>query len=58
MSKYNSNVPVFTEQQREVTQLAWVDGFSRLLDTRFRIPGTNMRFGVDFIIAITRVDGE
>ena len=46
------NAPVLTEAQRQTPQLAWVDGFSRLLDTKFRIPGTDVRFGLDFIMGL------
>lgn len=46
------NTPVLTEAQRAVPQLAWVDGFSRLLDTKFRIPGTDVRFGMDFLMGL------
>lgn len=44
--------PVLTETQRNIPQLAWVDGFSRLLDTKFRIPGTEVRFGLDFLMGL------
>lgn len=46
------NEPVLTEEQRRIPQLAWVDGFSRLLDTKFRIPGTDVRFGLDFLMGL------
>lgn len=46
------NSPVLTESQRQIPQLAWVDGFSRLLDTRFKIPGTDIRFGLDFLMGL------
>lgn len=58
MSKLNTNKPVLTEQQRDVPQLAWVDGFGRLLDTRFRIPGTDLRFGLDFLIGLVPYAGD
>lgn len=58
MPKLNSNAPVLNEKQREVAQLAWVDGFGRLLDTRFRIPGTNMRFGLDFLLGLFPYAGD
>jgi hypothetical protein len=32
--------------------MRWVDGFSKLLDAKFRIPGTNVRFGVDFLLGL------
>lgn len=33
-------------------QLQWVDTYSRVLDTKFRIPGTDIRFGADFILGL------
>ncbi|MGB3546434.1 MAG: DUF4112 domain-containing protein [Saprospiraceae bacterium] len=50
--------PVLTEQQRAVPQLAWVDSASRLLDTRLRIPGTDIRFGLDFILGLLPGAGD
>lgn len=32
--------------------MRWVDQFSQLLDTKFRIPGTKIRFGADFLMGI------
>lgn len=43
---------ILTDHQREVPQLKWVDEFSQLLDTKFRIPGTQQRFGVDFVLGL------
>lgn len=54
----NTNAPIFTEEQRNVPQLKWVDGFSRLLDTKFRIPGTDIRFGADFILGLIPGAGD
>lgn len=50
--------PILTEQQRNVPQLKWVDNFSRVLDTKFRIPGTSMRFGLDFILGLVPGAGD
>lgn len=58
MAELNSNAPVLNDQQRDVAQLAWVDGFGRLLDTRFRIPGTNVRFGLDFLLGLFPYAGD
>lgn len=58
MPKLNTNAPVLNEKQRDVAQLAWVDGFGRLLDTRFRIPGTNVRFGLDFLLGLFPYAGD
>ena len=43
---------ILTDRQREVPQLKWVDEFSQVLDTKFRIPGTQQRFGVDFVLGL------
>ncbi|MCP9235875.1 DUF4112 domain-containing protein [Lewinella sp. JB7] len=50
--------PILTEQQRQVPQLRWVDSFSRVLDTKFRIPGTDLRFGLDFILGLVPGAGD
>jgi len=58
MSRFSTNDPVLNDQQRAIPQLAWVDRFGRLLDTRFRIPGTEVRFGVDFVIGLFPYAGD
>lgn len=58
MSSYHEDAPILTEAQRDVPQLKWVDGASRLLDTKFRIPGTDMRFGVDFLLGLVPGAGD
>lgn len=39
-------------------QLKGLDNFSTLLDSQFRIPGTDTRFGVDFIIGLVPYAGD
>ena len=34
------------------SELKWLDTATRLLDNRFRIPGTDIRFGLDFLIGL------
>jgi len=58
MTSPTTNDPIMTEQQLSVPELKWVDGFSRLLDTRFRIPGTDMRFGADFLLGLVPGAGD
>lgn len=58
MERPRDNAPIFSEAQREVTELKWVDGFSRLLDTKFRVPGTDIRFGADFILGLIPGAGD
>lgn len=41
-----------------VRQLKHIDNFSALLDTRFRIPGTDIRFGLDFLIGLIPYAGD
>lgn len=33
-------------------ELRWVDRFTGVLDTKFVIPGTNVRFGLDFLLGL------
>lgn len=53
-----TNAPIFTDAQRNVPQLKMVDGFSRLLDTKFKIPGTDIRFGLDFLLGLVPGAGD
>lgn len=39
-------------------QLEAIDNFSKLLDSRFRIPGTNIQFGLDFLIGLIPYGGD
>ncbi|MEK7257499.1 MAG: DUF4112 domain-containing protein [Bacteroidota bacterium] len=39
-------------------QLKSLDNFSTLLDSQFRIPGTNIRFGLDFLIGLIPYGGD
>lgn len=38
--------------QETPQELSWLDGVTRLLDNRFRIPGTDIRFGFDVLIGL------
>ena len=51
--------PILTAAQRESSAaMAWVDRCSRLLDTKFQIPGTNIRFGLDFLLGLVPGTGD
>lgn len=39
-------------------QFQWLDTVSDLLDSRFRIPFTNIRFGADFLIGLVPYAGD
>tara|TARA_R110002049_G_scaffold27321_2_gene94329 strand:+ start:598551 stop:599045 length:495 start_codon:yes stop_codon:yes gene_type:complete len=57
--RVTNNDPILTEQQRKSSpELQWVDGVSRLLDTKFRIPGTDVRFGADFLMGLVPGAGD
>ncbi|NVO31722.1 DUF4112 domain-containing protein [Hymenobacter lapidiphilus] len=47
------SVPTFDQDDR----LQWVERVSRLLDSQFRVPGTNWRFGLDPIMGLLPVVG-
>ena len=54
-----SNAPVLTQEQRNKSpELEWVDTFARLLDTKFQIPGTSVRYGLDFILGLVPGAGD
>lgn len=58
-SSDRQDLPVLTQAQRDaVPQLRWVDGYSRALDTKFRVPGTNIRFGADFLLGLVPGAGD
>lgn len=50
-------IPVF-EDGRLIQQRVWAERISLLLDTRFRIPLTNIRFGLDPILGLLPVVGD
>jgi hypothetical protein len=39
-------------------ELLWVERMSKLLDSKFRIPGTSIRFGLDPIFGLLPVAGD
>jgi hypothetical protein len=45
-------------QQKAAAEMQWVENATRLLDTRFRIPGTNIRFGADFLMGLVPGAGD
>ncbi|MEM1218851.1 MAG: DUF4112 domain-containing protein, partial [Bacteroidota bacterium] len=42
----------------ENQEFAWLDSVSDFLDNRFRIPFTNIRFGLDFLIGLVPYVGD
>jgi Domain of unknown function (DUF4112) len=52
-SAKKSNEFFLTDAQRQSSsELRWVEEFTRTLDTKLRIPGTDIRFGLDFILGL------
>lgn len=47
-----------TENIRRIPELEWVDRVSRLLDSQFKVPGTNFRFGIDPLIGLIPIVGD
>ena len=45
-------------QEETLPQLKNLSTASQLLDSQFRIPGTNIRFGLDFLIGLVPVAGD
>lgn len=48
-------LPLSAEQEKS---LYWLDKTADLLDNRFRIPGTNIRFGFDFLLGLIPYAGD
>ena len=46
------------EKFNQSTSLKWVDKIARLMDSRFVIPGTKIRFGIDPILSLFPVIGD
>ena len=42
----------------DVKKLKWVESIAHLMDNQFRIPGTNMRFGLDPILGLVPFLGD
>jgi Domain of unknown function (DUF4112) len=48
-----------TNQEPQVlTHLVWLERVSKLMDSQFKIPGTNYRFGLDFLIGLVPYAGD
>lgn len=47
-----------SESFRNSRSLRWVEEFSKYLDSKFTIPGTNIRFGLDPIMSLFPVVGD
>ena len=45
-------------QRKDLPEIRYIDQASALLDSRFRIPGTNIRFGLDFLIGLVPYAGD
>jgi hypothetical protein len=43
---------------RDIHELKWIEGVINVMDNRFRVPGTNIRFGLDPIIGLFPIVGE
>lgn len=42
----------------QTERLKWVDYVARLMDNQFKLPGTNLRFGLDPILGLLPVAGD
>lgn len=58
MNTEHHPVPAQTALERREDALRWVKGASDLMDNRFRIPGTQIRFGLDAIIGLVPYVGD
>lgn len=47
-----------SRKRRGLANLTWLRGWADLLDSRFRIPGTQIRFGIDPLLSLIPGIGE
>lgn len=54
------NLPIMKNNPLEVapSEFKYLDSMSDLLDSRFRIPGTSIRFGLDFLVGLVPYAGD
>ena len=57
-AKQNSSKMEKTQQAMVPAEFKYLDSLSDLLDSRFRIPGTNIRFGLDFLVGLVPFAGD
>jgi len=48
----SKNLKPLAARSYQTDSMAWVDRWTDLLDTKFRIPGTQIRFGGDFLVGL------
>jgi len=48
----SKNLEPLAARNYQTDSMAWVDRWTDLLDTKFRIPGTQTRFGADFLAGL------
>lgn len=53
--EYSSALP---DQELVIPEFKAIDTVVAILDNRFRIPGTNIRFGLDFLIGLVPTAGD
>lgn len=46
------------ENKRLLVEYEWIEKIAKLLDSKFRIPGTNLRFGLDPILGLVPGIGD
>src|SRR5688572_10530144 len=45
-------------RESNLSGIQWIERFSRWMDSRFQIPGTSIRFGIDPILSLVPVLGD
>lgn len=49
---------IVRENQKRSTGLAWIEKFAYILDSRFTLPGTKFKFGIDPLIGLVPIIGD
>jgi Domain of unknown function (DUF4112) len=56
--EYLQKQRMMQQKKKNVKALAEMDGLAKLMDSQFRIPGTNVRFGLDALIGLIPGAGD
>lgn len=55
---HSTSFPMSSQENNSQEALLWLDRTAQLLDNRFRIPGTHIRFGIDSIVGLVPYVGD
>jgi hypothetical protein len=54
----SEEITTIDEQEKEFPELVWIGRMTRMMDSRFRVPGTSLRFGLDPLFGLVPFLGD